>query len=424
MIAAGLLLIRRLGQVNWGLADQAIVSGCNFATTLLLARALGVEEFGRFTLAWMVVLFAGHLQQALILAPMMSIGPKQDEAAAPAYLASVAVQVVLFILLSSAAIGLAVIVLDRFRADFGAATLLLPLVVASAANQGHSFLRQHFFAAGRPVAALATDSVRYLSQAILLLLATASGADSALALWLLAATALASIAAGGRSVGPMAWNATMLRYTARRHWRSARWLVGAHAAGWLGANAFLLSAGALLGTAAVGSLRAAQVVLGMVQVVYFGVLAVAPAEASRVYLQGGVSGLTTYLRRTATLGGAASCLIILAVLVDPQWWLRLLFGPDYAIDRSIIIGLGLLQILWFVGLPPAIGLRTLERTQPVWRAARLSGLLALALAVPAVALLGIHGVVVGWVASAMLKVSITWREFRKAVALSSAGRPS
>jgi len=34
--------------VNWALADQAMVSGSNFITGILLARTLGIAEFGRF----------------------------------------------------------------------------------------------------------------------------------------------------------------------------------------------------------------------------------------------------------------------------------------------------------------------------------------------------------------------------------------
>ncbi len=74
------------------LADQGFVSGVNFLSTLLLARFLGIEEFGRFTLAWMVVLFANSLQNAAIIQPMLSIGPKHAEAEAPAYYGAVIVQ--------------------------------------------------------------------------------------------------------------------------------------------------------------------------------------------------------------------------------------------------------------------------------------------------------------------------------------------
>ena len=64
--------------VNWALIDQAVVSGGNFITTLFIARGLGIDEFGRFTLAWMVVLFTASLHAASIAAPMMAIGPKQE----------------------------------------------------------------------------------------------------------------------------------------------------------------------------------------------------------------------------------------------------------------------------------------------------------------------------------------------------------
>jgi len=43
-----------------------------------------LREFGVFTLAWMSVLFVNSLQSALIVAPMMGIGPKQEERTGPA----------------------------------------------------------------------------------------------------------------------------------------------------------------------------------------------------------------------------------------------------------------------------------------------------------------------------------------------------
>ena len=164
MIAAGLQLVRRLGPINWGLADQVVVSGGNFLTTLLLARSLGVEEFGRFTLAWMVVLFAGHLQQALILAPMMSIGPKQEREAAPAYFGSLMVQQAMLVPATSAAIMLGILLLDQLAVEEELLPLLLPLLAANAAHQVQEFLRRYFFTTGHSAAALGADAIRYLGQ--------------------------------------------------------------------------------------------------------------------------------------------------------------------------------------------------------------------------------------------------------------------
>src|ERR1700679_2383760 len=75
----GALLLRvSSGREVWALSDQALVSGANFLTFALLARALGVSEFGVFALSWAMVLLANSVQMALIVSPMMSVGPKQD----------------------------------------------------------------------------------------------------------------------------------------------------------------------------------------------------------------------------------------------------------------------------------------------------------------------------------------------------------
>ena len=96
MIQAVARLLARYSDINWALADQAVISGVNFLTGILLARYLGLEGFGQFTLAWMAVLFVNALQHATIIAPMMSIGPKQPAADLPAYYGAVIVQQVAF----------------------------------------------------------------------------------------------------------------------------------------------------------------------------------------------------------------------------------------------------------------------------------------------------------------------------------------
>ncbi|MGD8663730.1 MAG: hypothetical protein PVH37_27635, partial [Desulfobacterales bacterium] len=69
----------RYSQINWALLDQAMVSGVNFLTGIILVRFLGLEEFGRFTLTWLIILFFNSIQFSAVISPMMSIGPKQAE---------------------------------------------------------------------------------------------------------------------------------------------------------------------------------------------------------------------------------------------------------------------------------------------------------------------------------------------------------
>ena len=155
MIQAAARLLERYSHVNWALADQAMVSGVNFLTGILLARYLGIEEFGRFTLAWMVVLFAASIQHAAINSPMMSIGPKQPEAEAPAYYGAVMVQQAVFGTLVFLLVWGGTSLSAGFFPEWRIEGLALPLACAAVAYQFQDFLRRYFFTRGRSAAAFA-----------------------------------------------------------------------------------------------------------------------------------------------------------------------------------------------------------------------------------------------------------------------------
>ncbi len=58
------------------LTDQALVSGVNFLVAILLTRYLGLETFGIYATAWLIVLFFSSIQQALIIAPLYTLYAK------------------------------------------------------------------------------------------------------------------------------------------------------------------------------------------------------------------------------------------------------------------------------------------------------------------------------------------------------------
>ena len=69
---------RRWGpKAGFSIADQAIVSGANFALNILLARWLSPAEYGAFAIAFSILLFLSGFHNALILEPMSVIGPSQ-----------------------------------------------------------------------------------------------------------------------------------------------------------------------------------------------------------------------------------------------------------------------------------------------------------------------------------------------------------
>ena len=143
-------LVSRYRHVNWALADQAMVSAVNFFISILLARYLGLREFGVFTMAWMVVLLVSGMQSAMVALPMMSIGPKQSEETAPVYYGSVFIQQGVVGLLSFALLVMAAFALDIFYPQWGSGELALPTSFVAVAFQAQDFLRRYFFTIGKP----------------------------------------------------------------------------------------------------------------------------------------------------------------------------------------------------------------------------------------------------------------------------------
>ena len=95
-------LARRYRRVGWAVADQVLVSGASFATTLLVARFLGKQEFGRFVLAWLAALIIQNVQIALIMTPATTFAMREAPARQPAYFGAICIHQAVFAVLTTA----------------------------------------------------------------------------------------------------------------------------------------------------------------------------------------------------------------------------------------------------------------------------------------------------------------------------------
>ena len=396
MVSFALSLIRRFSHVNWALADQTLVSGVNFLTGILLARYLGIEEFGRFTLAWLVVLFAASIQHAAINSPMMSIGPKQPEADAPAYYGAVMIQQVVFGILAFALVWAGVTLGAVLFPEWRVAGLALPLACAAIAYQFQDFLRRYFFTRGRGKMAFTNDAVCYLGQLLVLIwLFQTTAMDSARTIWVIAGTAAMAALYGVFLVEKLAWSPGALRGTASRHWNFGKWLTASALMHWISANLFVFAAGALLGASAVGALKAAQNLMGVTHILFLGLENVVPIRAAWHYQHGGKRALTTYLRHFALLGGLVTATVALVASAAPEFWLGLVYGDAYVSYGHLLRWYAALYLTIFLGFPLVAGVKTLENTRPLFTASVARTLFTIASAYALVSGLGLTGVMIG-----------------------------
>jgi O-antigen/teichoic acid export membrane protein len=308
----------------WGLADQAVGSLGSFVTMLLVARILGPAEFGGFALALSVLYFLNTLQVGLITRPHNVIGVTKEGEAYRRYTTSTALAQILFTVSGALLVGAAAIGAGFIHA--GAATLLVALVPAIVTWQLQEFVRRVFYTEDRLADAFANDLINYAAQIALVL----ALADLGL---LTGATALAAIAAS--SALALVLGAFKLRSSIvvalepgaqRENWRFGKWVGAAEAAHWASTTVYLYIAAALLGTAAAGAIRAAQVLMGPLRIVLMFLHSFLPIRFARWRARGG---------RDAVHREARSAY---AVTVPSSWptafpwrsWLRPCFGSRSA----------------------------------------------------------------------------------------------
>ncbi|MCZ6861640.1 MAG: hypothetical protein O7I42_15420 [Alphaproteobacteria bacterium] len=398
MIRIAARLLARYSRINWALADQAVISGVNFVTGILLARFLGLEGFGQFTLAWMAVLFIHALQHAMINAPMMSIGPKQPEADLPAYYGAVIVQQIAFSLCGFMVLLAAIEASPLIFPDWGLSGLGLPLASAAAAFQIQDFLRRYLFTRGKAAQAFVNDGVRYLGQlAVLawLFLSFPEQRQVASALWVIAGAAAAAAFLGLFQVERVAWSTGVFRATAARHWQFSRWLAGSAVMEWITGNLFMLAAGALLGTAAVGALRAAQTLLGPCHILSQGLENVVPARAAWHFQHGGKAALVGYMKKIGLVFGLITVGFAAMVAAAPEVWLGLIYGDEFAGYGYLVRWYAVAYVVALTILPLRAGLRAIEYTRAIFLANILTMLFSIIFAYLLIDYFALPGVVIG-----------------------------
>jgi O-antigen/teichoic acid export membrane protein len=391
------------GREFWALTDQAIVSATNFLTNIMLARFMGLREFGVFALAWMSVLFVNSLQNALIVAPMMSIGPKQEEKDRPSYFGAVVFQELVLVSFCFVLVYTVLKVSGNFVRFSEIRQLALPLAVSAFAYQMQDFLRRYFFASRQGPRAVADDALSYLTQLpILLFLHRAGNLNSATALWAMAGTSLLGLLPGFLWVERLEFNWEWIRSVSVRHWKISRWLSASALLQWTSGNLFIIAAPIYYGAAAAGVLKASQNLMGVTHVWFQGLDNVVPVETARRLREGGVRSMLGYTRSILVKWGGLTLLFAIVMAASPAFWLRLMYGPEMLQYGYILRLYALLYVVIFLGGPLRAGLQALEFTVPIFWSYLAMTAFAFSFAGPMAKWLGLSGTLLGLLGSQIL----------------------
>jgi len=377
------------------IGDQMLVSGSHFIIGVLLARALGLGVYGVFAVAWMLVLFANSLQQAFILIPMMTFAPQQTKTERQTYLQHVFFLQFGIIAFASIATLLFCKLSCYFSPEWNLTNLTTVLPFTIILFLIHDFLRKQYYVNENIEAAFALDVFAYFPQLILLAFSYWTNTLNLYqSLWIINAGYLLAILLKMR-ISLEFFSMNDLREVYQQHWHFAKWLLGKTLLQWFSGNLFIVAAAALLGPVAVGAIRLAQNVMGVVNVFFIAIENYIPIQAAKLYAKDGKVALFQYLKKITLQGGLlASFLVAFICLFSAQIILHL-YGLSDAESIFLLRGFALLSLVVFIGIPLRFAIRTLEQTQSIFIAYIFSTTFSFCCAYPMVKHWGLWGVISG-----------------------------
>lgn len=352
------------------------MSGVNFLTGILLARFLGLEEYGRFVVLFSVMFFLNGIQNSLTIAPMMSLAPNREKR--EEYLRGVfSLQLLAGFILALAG--------SLFVAGFSSLvgtvkpSLIVAFALTVAAFQLQDWLRRYYFTVLRPKAVFVNDCISYLGQLLLLLLIESRfGLNTVSALACIALSSLAAVlyALWTDRLRPSFGSAPS---AFRANWRAGRDLLLATQLQWAGSQGVLLVGAGILGPQVAGGIRAAQNLVGFLNTLLLVVENTVPVKAAYRYAHEGLKGLEEFFHRTNLLGGFALCALsaLLVLLSEPL--IQLLYGTEYRAYSFVVFWQALYFILGFFYRQLTYFHRTVSNTTVIAGTSLLSSALSLLL---------------------------------------------
>lgn len=379
-------------EVLLALGDQVLVSGMTFLIGIGVARLLGITEFGKLAIIFILQMFAQSLQGCFVVAPMMALSGLKVRRTTNYYAAVMAWSAALSVM-AGCAVALAAWAIYAFR-DGGVALAFILSAGAYTATQNLLYsARRMLFAKRIGWQAFYMDAARYalFLGAMALLWYQGYRIDVTTALWALAISGLAALVPLWLHLRGARIRQPILRTVWSRHWPFAHWLALMLMLTFGQDQAIALGLGAALSDQAIGGLRAGQYLIGVTHFIWVALENFVPGGASRAFAAGGIDHLQAYLRRTTRILGVVVWGFILLVSLPAETSLRLAFGTGYEQFAPILRLYGLTYAIAFFREVWVFFFYATQRTDVIFRAFALGFVVAMLAVYPAIKVLGTTG---------------------------------
>lgn len=379
-----------ISRASWNLVDQVLSALTNMVLAVVVVHVAGNKAFDAFSVVFLLFATMIGIERALVGQPL-GIRHSGDAGTVRRRTISRAMGLVVGVTVPAAGLmlGAGFLLGGRIGTTLMATSVVLPFLIMQDA------CRHAFFAAGEPKKAAFNDALWAVVQfsAMGVIASDMEATAPALVLcWGGAAAicvivALIQLKAVPNPLATVSW--------LREHRDLVPYFLGEYMLTTGAFNGGYLTVGAIIGDQAVGSIRAAQVMLGPLQIIAGAGMSFGLPELSRR-----AESLSNGARRKiamATSGAMAmlSFLYIGVLYVTPDRLWELLFDTKWAEAQEVLLPLSLAMVLSTAALGPSMVIYALGLARRTFRIMTIEAPLVFVLMIGGTLLYGVKGAVWG-----------------------------
>jgi O-antigen/teichoic acid export membrane protein len=399
------------------LVDQVLFAASGFLANILLARWLGLEQYGAFALGFSIYLFLSGFHNAMLLEPMSVLGPASYRNTLPQYLGKLITLHFGLTIVLGLLVGIAGSVFGYFSKGSSLPAALWGVAVATPCMLFFWLWRRAAYLDLRPNVALRGAAVNTVLVVVLLFGVRAMG-------WLNPFTAFGVQAIAGLaasvvlmvSVRPQLslkprlwWDATMRKVLAQ-HWEYGRWVVVTAFVFWLAGDAYyvIVASAGSMNDAAV--LRAVQNFVKPVQQFVIAITLLLVPWASARFADGKMKAFRGGVNRITIIFTTAAAVYLLALTVCGKWLTQVVYGGKYT-EFAYLLPLMTLPVLFTAAAEgPAIAVRAMQVPSEVFWAYGAAAIPTVLFGVLLVRRWGVIGAAAGLALSSLVYcIALTYR---------------
>lgn len=365
------------------MSSQVLASGTNFLMTVVVVRDVGIEQFGFFSLCFLMLTVSRSFLNSTVLLPTSAIAPKLHDVSLARYRAFLLLNVSGFCAVSSCILVGWLWLTAATMPSIDPSGVAQPLVLCNIALCFGDFFRRFYFVNEAYIRGVSVDVVRYCAQIVIVLSAFIffpGMLTPEVSLYMIAAASSLACILGGLRYGKCSWSRRFIVRIWPRHRNFILFMLPSATLEVLQGPGVFFFAGPFIGEAMVGAVRAIQNVANTLNLPFNALQQIAPSMAGRASRSGGPERLKKLLMQIGFFAVVVSLFISSLMLLMSGFLIEGLLGLELDSFWNVLLLFCLANIISAGRLPLSVRSQTLELPKELFVASIVSSACSIAVA--------------------------------------------